>query len=259
MTTFEIAQLDRRWDANKIRTLVLGEARVTITDDTGRQYTELREGRTAYDLRCSALDNGRIEDILECVQLDLAIEAIEKWDGDAAFAIWLTTRGFSEVEIDEITAALTGKSAYQLIERGIELIRRYEGGRSVQRSGSRVGSAVCWKCMERAAKPGELCADDCDGMTERKRRQLAGLLRGPKVPPYDPTEQPPVSEMSEDQKLSEINFLAVTAGVSVAKARGVDRRKRDAPIAGGTDYARNVVPYGTSPDEITGTDWSPLA
>lgn len=259
MTTSEIAQLDTRWSRNKIKTLVLGDATVTITDATGQTYTEERKGRTAYDLRCSALDNGRIEDIIEPMQLDIAIEAIEKWDSEASLAVHLTTRGWTEDEIDDLMAAVTGRPAYQLVNRGIDLIVRYEGGRSFERAGSRVGSAVCWRCMERAAKPGELCADDCDGLTDRKRRQLAGLLRGPKVPPYDPTERPAVDTMSDDQRLSEINLLAVTQGVSVEDARGVDRRRRDAPIAGGTEYDRNVVPYGTSPDEITGVDWSPLA
>jgi hypothetical protein len=256
----QIRQLDTNWDRTKIRTLIKGEALVTITDATGQQYTEMREGRTAYDMRCSAFDNGRIEDILEPIQLDIAIDAISKENGDAATALWMATRGYTEDEIDDAMALVSGKPARHLLDRGIELVRRYEGGRAVERQGSRVGSAVCWRCMEAPAEPGELCRDDCDGLTDRKRRQLAGLKRGATgtpTEPYDPTKRPDPSTMTNREIKDELHHLKRTAGLSLTEpTRG---RNRNAPIPGGSEYTKQVVPYGTSPDEIEGVGWSPLA
>lgn len=253
----DIQRLDQRWDSTKIRTLIHGEATVTITDATGRQYDEQRAGRSAYDLRCSALDNGRIEDILEPLQLDLAIAAIADQNLHAAIAMHATTRGKNLAEIADAMGVDEGRVG-RYLERGIELVRRHEGGRAVERSGSRVGSAVCWKCLERPAVPGELCEEGCDGKTDRERRQLAGLLRGPAVPPYDPTEVADPAMMTQEEIDAEIAHLAATAGVSDEDAWGVDRRKRDAPIAGGAEYAKQVFPYGSSPSVIK-EDWSPIA
>jgi hypothetical protein len=244
----DIDRLDQRWDTNKLRTLIHGEATVTITDATGRQYDEVREGRTAYELRTSALDRGNIDDILDPLQLDIAIKAVGLDNPREAAALHLASRG---VDIEA-----WGKG--RLLDRGIELVRQHEGGRATERANAAAGEAVCWRCMEAPAKPGELCRHDCDGLTDRKRRQLAGLLRGPAVRPYDPTEVADPAMMTEAEIEAEIAHLASTQGISDADARGVDRRKRDAPIAGGSEYAKRVVPYGTSPDEISGEEWSQL-
>lgn len=256
ITLSDVQRLDQRWDANKIRTLIHGEAVVTITDATGRQYDEVREGRTAFDLRCSALDNGRIDDILEPLQLDIAISEIVKDNPQVAICLHATTRGRTPAEIAEAFDT-TEDRILRYLDRGIELVRRHEGGRAVERSGNRVGSAVCYRCMEAPAEPGELCRDDCDGLTDRKRRQLAGLHRGPAVPPYDPTERPSPYAMTEQEIANEVNHLLATQGVSDVDAAGIDRRKRDAPIAGGKEYQNQVFPYGSSPSEIAG-GWSPL-
>lgn len=253
----DIQHLDQRWDSTKIRTLIHGEATVTITDATGRQYDEQRAGRSAYDLRCSALDNGRIEDILEPMQLDIAIAAIADQNLHAAVAMHATTRGKNLAEIADAMGVDEGR-VRRYLERGIELVRRHEGGRAVERSGNRVGSAVCWKCMERPATPGELCEDACDGLTDRQRRQFSGLLRGPKEGPYDPTEVADPAMMTQEEIDAEIALLASTQGISDVDAAGVDRRKRDAPIAGGKEYQNQVFPYGSSPSEITG-GWEPVA
>jgi len=257
ITPSDVRRLDQPWDTNKLRMLILGEATVTITDATGRQYDEVRSGRTAYDLRCSALDGGRTDDIHEPLQLDIAIEHVAKDQPNVALALHLTTRGSTPEEIAELMD-LTEDRVDRLLDRGIELVRRHEGGRAVARRENRVGSAVCWRCMVRPAKPGELCEEACDGKTDAQRRQLSGLLRGPAVRPYDPTERPDPCMMIEPGEIeAEIALLASTQGVSDMDAHGVDRRKRDAPIAGGQEYAKQVVPYGSSPSEIS-VPWTPI-
>lgn len=245
----DIQRLDQRWDTNKIRTLIYGEATATITDATGRQYDEVREGRTAYELRTSALDRGNIDDILDPLQLDLAIREIAKDHPRHAAALWLASRGYMPEELGYSSVTLA---------RGITLVREHEGGRATERANATAGEAVCWRCMEAKAKPGELCRDDCDGLTDRKRRQLAGLHRGPAKPPYDPTEVADPAMMTQAEIDAEIAHLAATQGISDTDARGVDRRKRDAPIRGGAEYNKQVFSYGVSPDEIEGS-WSPLA
>jgi hypothetical protein len=115
--------------------------------------------------------------------------------------------------------------------------------------------------MEAAAVPGELCRDDCDGLSDRKRRQLAGLKRGPagnSNEPYDPTKRPSVDELTEDERQREILRLTRTQGVSVTEQ--ANGRRRNPPIAGGAEYEKQVAfAYGTNPDEIDGVGWSPLA
>lgn len=259
----EVRAADQRWDTNKIKTLIDGYAVVTITDATGRQYDELREGRTAFDLRNSALDTGNVDDILDPLQLDIAIKAVAKTNNEAAGALFLRARGhgFEETNPYELSDVVgSHKRDRHLLDRGIELVRRHEGGRAVERSGTRVGSAVCWKCMERPAVPGELCEQACDGKTDAQRRQLAGLKRGANSArqPYDPTIVADPAMMTQDEIDAEIQLLADTQGVSVADAKGVPRDQRDAPIAGGRTYNNMVVPYGSSPGEIVGVEWSPL-
>lgn len=265
MMISDVARADQRWDSNKIKTLIDGHATVTITDATGRQYDEVREGRTAYEMRLSALETGNVDDILEPLQLDIAIKAVAKQDNDVAGALFLRTRGhgFEECDPYELSDVVgSHKKDRHLLDRGIELVRRHEGGRAAERAGQHAtGSAVCWKCMERPAAPGELCETTCDGLTDRKRRQLAGLRRGPgegqSNQPYDPTQVADPALMTQEEIDAEIALLASTQGISDTDARGVDRRKRDAPIAGGKEYANNVFPYGTSPAEIAG-GWQTL-
>lgn len=259
----DIKQLDQPWHKGKVEMLINGETMAVVTDATGRQYDEPHTGRSAYDQRSAALDNGNVDDILEPLQLDIAIRTIR--DPHVRNAMLLRTRGFGFNGDDyELSRAVgSHKSDRHLIERGIELVRRNERGRSVERSGNRVGSAVCWKCMDRPAMPGELCESNCDGKSDKLRRQLSGLKRGPvgnSNEPYNPLHVSDPCLMTEAEIEAEIAHLAGTQGVSDADARGVDRRKRDAPIAGGTEYGKRVVAYGLNPEEDMGDDfdWNPI-
>lgn len=66
------------WTANKIKMLVHGEAVTTIKDATGREYDEMQEGRTAYEQRLKAYETGSVDDILDVIQLDMAVDKDRK-------------------------------------------------------------------------------------------------------------------------------------------------------------------------------------
>lgn len=242
MTTADIRAADGTWTASKIRTLVEGEATVVVTDATGREYEERREGPTAYELRCRALDTGNVELMHDVIQLDMAVETIRD-DGVFVAMVDTTVFGTDVDELEDVTGR--GRAGRHLLDRGVELVRRHERGRRSERVrlGRDGDEPVCFRCMtRRVSTPGDLCSEECDGLTRSQRRRHANLRRGP-VPantPYDPTERPDPAMMSQAEIEAEIAHLAETQGSSVI----YPGPKREAPIPGGHEYASRVHPYG---------------
>lgn len=242
----EITNLDTPWSADKIRILLFGEARVTVTDVTGRDFDIQAEGPTAYEMRCMAYDGGDPDTILESAQLDMAVRFIR----DEAVRSAMTLRSHAWADPDHVGSLLgDARPGYRLIQRGMDLVRREERTRHSRRvSMGRAGSdPVCWRCMaEKVAQPG----DECGCAPNKRPAYQRGLLTGPPKTgpkaPYDPTSRPLPQDMTASERRDEIERLA--------------RTQDDGPIPGGELYRKTVDPYGVDPTEITkrGGAWAPL-
>lgn len=242
----EVRAADQPWSPTKIRTLIEGEAVVTITDATGREYEERREGPTAYELRCRVLDKGDVDTLLDLIQLDTAIDSIDD-DVVRHAMIAVTVHGLPIDAARDWSGR--GRPGHQLINRGIELVRRHERARRSDRVrvGREGGDPVCYRCtVRRVAKIGMLCSPTCDGLSRADRARFANLQPGPEPDArrYDPTRRPRATRMSRAQVEAEIEYLSRTQSDGDLPEREVDEHTdtygpKLASVIDGTPYERD--------------------
>jgi hypothetical protein len=217
----DIRQLDRAWSKEKI--LMLLDGAVEIDGD-------LHVGLSAYQMRIAAQSSTHdfADLIIEAAQLDAAIRNGIVKDKEVRAAMLLRTRlGMAENEIED--ALQSSRPGYALLERGIELVQRYQRGqhqqlRRVRANRGEGDQPMCWRCMSVAvARPGEWC-----GCIDKERKSDRSLT-GPGST-YDPAARPNVAEMTDEERRQEIELLSKTQN------RG--------PIPGGEYYRKIVSPVG---------------
>lgn len=228
-----VRYLDRPWSLDKILMLLDGEIEVD-----GDVYV----GRSAYELRMAAEAGmtDHADAILEVTQLERAIKLGIQRDNEVRIAMLLRIRGgYAENEIEAMLGSK--RPGYALLARGAELVRRHEKGqhsqlRRVRANRGESDTPVCWKCLKvEVSRPGDYCG--CGEPEQRSRRAKTGPGST-----YDPTDQPDVNAMTDEEREAEIALLASTSGKSVT-ATG---KPKDAPIPGGEHYRKRVVPIGAT-------------
>lgn len=240
----DVECFDRPWTADKIQILVEGSAEITLTGENGKPYDTYIEGMTLYEMRCKAFDGGNPDLIVESAQFDAAARSIV--DDNVRAVVMLVTR--AQVDPDHIASLLGDhRSGYQMLRRAQELILREQRRRARSRRRKRGDKPVCWRCMKATvARAGDECDPTCVPKPPDFRPKS-----GPGAP-YDPTERPSPSDMTDDEKEAEWNRIA-------KGQRYVSRT--DEPIVGQDTYRHMVVPYGLDPSELDehGESWQPLS
>lgn len=195
---------------------------------------ELHVGHSAYELRCMAQSASHdfSDLIIEVAQLERSIQSGIQRDRQVRAAMLLRARlGLDEYAIEQLLQS--SRPGYRLLERGVELVRRHERGRRSQLLRVRANrgesdTPVCWRCLkEEVPRPGDWCG--CiDKELGYGRRDIS---TGPGST-YDPAARPPPGEMTEEERLAEIELLTAT--------------QERAPIPGGENYRKKVSPVGTT-------------
>lgn len=221
----DVRSLDRSWSSDKITMLIDGEVEVD---------GELHVGLSAYEMRVRAEStSGDFSDlVVEFAQLERSIISGIQRDHQVRAAMLLRTRlGLDEHEIEKLLAST--RPGYALLRRGVELVRRHEQGRRSQlrRVRAQRGESdvpLCWRCMKvEVSQPGQLCGES--GCVEPEVN-LGGRPKSGPGSTYDPTDQPDVASMTEEERQAEIATLVAT------QAKG--------PIPGGEHYRKRVTPIG---------------
>ena len=112
---------NRPWGRKKIEGMVKAwnYAYLPMTDEWHAE-----DGDGWYGMRTKAYDSGDPEQILDCIQLEQAVDQMQ--DTQAKAAVILRMFGWDEVEIG--TVLHSRRSGRQLVEHGISEIRRIEQG-----------------------------------------------------------------------------------------------------------------------------------
>jgi len=233
----EIASSDHPWSSEKIRILLEGEALALFTDETGRQYEDIKEGMTLFEMRCKALDGGDPELILEPAQFDAAARGIRDQNVRAV----LLLRSHCGADADTIGFILGDRRAgYHMVRKGIDLVRRQERTRHTRRVlAGRVGTKiVCWRCLDvEVTRAGEHCG------CEPKEHGKPGPKPGGPGGAYDPTLRPDPATMTQAEKDAEIAKI-VEGQVTTIMPNDQERIE----VPGYSHYEEIVKPYGGSAD-----------
>ncbi len=230
----DIYKADQSWNRRKVSILVNGD----WEDEDGALHVE----RSAYELRLAAIDShdSPCDLIIEAAQLDKVIlRAISDWE--CRIAMLLRTRGgYDEYEIQELLKSK--RPGYQLLRKGIDLVRRQQRGEHntllrVRAAKGESDTPVCWRCLsEPVSRPGDDCG--CTNPVERKRG---------KPPRYEPDTAPDPATMTDEEREAEIEKLSENQ----TETGGNNYRSWNAQIPGGSYYVKRVVPGGLSPSPRT--------
>ena len=116
---------DSPWTRHKIEEMVKqwDYAYVPMTGEFIAQ-----DGNGWYGMRTAAYDSGNPEQILDCIQLEQAVDSLD--DQHVKAALILRMFGWDEQDIGAVLSSRrTGTS---LVESGISAVKRYERGRAGQ-------------------------------------------------------------------------------------------------------------------------------
>lgn len=119
----DLEYLNKEWTLNKVWALVCG---VDVPDmESGDGYRSV-PSQSWYQLRCEAVDNGRIESMVDVIQFEEALRSIP--DRKVRAAVTLSSLGWEFADIGALIR--DNRTGLQLVKQGVRWIYKYEQRRN---------------------------------------------------------------------------------------------------------------------------------